>query len=138
MNICIFLFQGLKSQAAKLLGSVDFLGNPLGLFNDVTEGISGLIKDGNVGGLLKNVTHGVSNSAAKVSIRMYESWKYWQIVKKSLKIPKGLSKAANRRTNKATGKRTNNDLQSTARKAEDWVIRTPQKTWDELRCKMKM
>jgi hypothetical protein len=26
--------------------------------------------------LLKNVTHGVSNSAAKVSIRMYESWKY--------------------------------------------------------------
>ena len=76
MNICIFLFQGLKSQAAKLLGSVDFLGNPLGLFNDVTEGISGLIKDGNVGGLLKNVTHGVSNSAAKVSIRMYESWKY--------------------------------------------------------------
>lgn len=57
--------EALKSQAAKLLGSVDFLGNPLGLFNDVTEGISGLIKDGNVGGLLKNVTHGVSNSAAK-------------------------------------------------------------------------
>ncbi|XP_062579526.1 intermembrane lipid transfer protein VPS13D-like isoform X2 [Saccostrea cucullata] len=56
----------LKSQAAKILGSVDFLGNPLGLFNDVTEGISGLINDGNVGGLLKNVTHGVSNSAAKV------------------------------------------------------------------------
>jgi hypothetical protein len=49
MNICIFLSQGLKSQAAKLLGSVDFLGNPLGLFNDVTEGISGLLKDGNVG-----------------------------------------------------------------------------------------
>ena len=58
--------QELKSQAAKILGSVDFLGNPLGLFNDVTEGISGLIKDGNVGGLLKNVAHGVSNSAAKV------------------------------------------------------------------------
>ncbi|XP_071113916.1 intermembrane lipid transfer protein VPS13D-like [Haliotis cracherodii] len=57
----------LKSQAAKILGSVDFLGNPLGLFNDVTEGISGLIKDGNVGGLLKNVAHGVSNSAAKVA-----------------------------------------------------------------------
>lgn len=63
----ILVFQELKSQAAKILGSVDFLGNPLGLFNDVTEGISGLIKDGNVGGLLKNVTHGVSNSAAKVS-----------------------------------------------------------------------
>ena len=67
-NICMYLpfFQELKSQAAKILGSVDFLGNPLGLFNDVTEGISGLINDGNVGGLLKNVTHGVSNSAAKV------------------------------------------------------------------------
>ncbi|XP_064629557.1 intermembrane lipid transfer protein VPS13D-like isoform X2 [Lineus longissimus] len=55
----------LKGQAAKILGSVDFLGNPLGLFNDVTEGISGLIKDGNVGGLVKNVTHGISNSTAK-------------------------------------------------------------------------
>ncbi|XP_036356919.1 vacuolar protein sorting-associated protein 13D isoform X3 [Octopus sinensis] len=57
----------LKSQAAKILGSIDFLGNPLGLFNDFTEGISGLIKDGNFGGLLKNVTHGVSNSTAKVT-----------------------------------------------------------------------
>lgn len=61
----------MKSQAAKILGSVDFLGNPLGLFNDVTEGISGLINDGNVGGLLKNVTHGVSNSAAKVRQLMF-------------------------------------------------------------------
>ena len=61
-----FFSQELKSQAAKILGSVDFLGNPLGLFNDVTEGISGLLNDGNVGGLIKNVTHGVSNSAAKV------------------------------------------------------------------------
>ncbi|XP_041352246.1 vacuolar protein sorting-associated protein 13D-like isoform X2 [Gigantopelta aegis] len=66
-EIMIHYTQELKSQAAKILGSVDFLGNPLGLFNDVTEGISGLIKDGNVGGLLKNVAHGVSNSAAKVA-----------------------------------------------------------------------
>uniref|UniRef100_A0A8W8MIY9 Intermembrane lipid transfer protein VPS13-like C-terminal domain-containing protein n=1 Tax=Magallana gigas TaxID=29159 RepID=A0A8W8MIY9_MAGGI len=65
-EIGIHYTEELKSQAAKILGSVDFLGNPLGLFNDVTEGISGLINDGNVGGLLKNVTHGVSNSAAKV------------------------------------------------------------------------
>ncbi|CAE1274656.1 VPS13D [Acanthosepion pharaonis] len=57
----------LRGQAAKILGSIDFLGNPLGLFNDFTEGISGLIKDGNFGGLLKNVTHGVSNSTAKVT-----------------------------------------------------------------------
>lgn len=56
----------LKSQAAKILGAVDFLGNPLGLMNDVTEGLSGLVNEGNFGGLVKNVTHGLSNSAAKV------------------------------------------------------------------------
>ncbi|XP_071393480.1 intermembrane lipid transfer protein VPS13D [Centroberyx affinis] len=55
----------LISQAAQILGSVDFLGNPMGLLNDVTEGMSELIKYGNVGGLIRNVTHGVSNSAAK-------------------------------------------------------------------------
>uniref|UniRef100_A0A3B4CNR3 UBA domain-containing protein n=1 Tax=Pygocentrus nattereri TaxID=42514 RepID=A0A3B4CNR3_PYGNA len=55
----------LLSQAAQILGSVDFLGNPIGLLNDVTEGVSELIKYGNVGGLIRNVTHGVSNSAAK-------------------------------------------------------------------------
>ena len=61
-------YQELKSQAAKILGSVDFLGNPLGLVNDITEGIAGFVKDGNVSGLLKNFTHGVSNSTAKVII----------------------------------------------------------------------
>ncbi|KAK0134325.1 Vacuolar protein sorting-associated protein 13D [Merluccius polli] len=55
----------LISQAAQILGSVDFLGNPMGLLNDVSEGMSELIKYGNVGGLIRNVTHGVSNSAAK-------------------------------------------------------------------------
>ncbi|XP_040182653.1 vacuolar protein sorting-associated protein 13D [Rana temporaria] len=55
----------LLGQAARILGSVDFLGNPMGLLNDVSEGVSGLIKYGNVGGLIRNVTHGVSNSAAK-------------------------------------------------------------------------
>ena len=58
----------LKSQAAKILGSVDFLGNPLGLFNDISEGVTGLL-EGNVGGLFKNLTHGMSNTAAKVSVR---------------------------------------------------------------------
>ncbi|ESO95202.1 hypothetical protein LOTGIDRAFT_176682, partial [Lottia gigantea] len=57
----------LKGQATKILGSIDVLGNPLGFVNDVTEGISGLIKDGNVTGLFKNVTHGVSNTAAKMT-----------------------------------------------------------------------
>ncbi|XP_053136918.1 intermembrane lipid transfer protein VPS13D isoform X2 [Hemicordylus capensis] len=55
----------LLSQAARILGSVDFLGNPMGFLNDVSEGVTGLIKYGNVGGLIRNVTHGVSNSAAK-------------------------------------------------------------------------
>nr|XP_023697192.1 vacuolar protein sorting-associated protein 13D isoform X3 [Paramormyrops kingsleyae] len=55
----------LMGQAAQILGSVDFLGNPMGLLNDVTEGVSELIKYGNVSGLIRNVTHGVSNSAAK-------------------------------------------------------------------------
>lgn len=40
----------------------------MGLLNDVTEGVSELIKYGNVGGLIRNVTHGVSNSAAKVRL----------------------------------------------------------------------
>lgn len=64
----LLILQELLSQAARILGSVDFLGNPMGLLNDVSEGFSGLIKYGNVGGLIRNVTHGVSNSAAKVKI----------------------------------------------------------------------
>lgn len=57
----------LKWQAAVILGSVDFLGNPLGFVNDVSEGVSGLIYEGSVKTLVKNVTHGLSNSAAKVT-----------------------------------------------------------------------
>ena len=68
-SIRIHYTEELKSQAAKILGSVDFLGNPLGLFNDVTEGLSGLLTEGNFGGLLKNVTHGTFNTAAKVRVQ---------------------------------------------------------------------
>lgn len=46
---------------------MDFLGNPLGFVADVSEGVTGLLLEGNVGALLKNVTHGISNSAAKVT-----------------------------------------------------------------------
>ena len=49
------------------MGSTDFLGNPLGFVNDVTEGVSGFITEGNVGALVQNVTYGLSNSAAKVT-----------------------------------------------------------------------
>lgn len=57
----------LKWQAAVFLGSFDFLGNPLGFVNDISEGVSGLIYDRSVSTLVKNVTHGISNSAAKVT-----------------------------------------------------------------------
>ena len=52
-------------QAVLILGSTDFLGNPIGFINDISEGVSGLVSDGNVGGLFKNVAHGAANSAAK-------------------------------------------------------------------------
>ncbi len=57
----------LLSQAVLILGSTDFLGNPIGFLNDLSEGVSGLVSDGNVGGLIKNVAHGAANSAAKVT-----------------------------------------------------------------------
>merc|ERR1719282_946975 len=56
----------LISQAVLILGSTDFLGNPIGFMNDLSEGVSGLI-DGDLGGLVKNVTHGAANSAAKIT-----------------------------------------------------------------------
>uniref|UniRef100_T1KHU8 UBA domain-containing protein n=1 Tax=Tetranychus urticae TaxID=32264 RepID=T1KHU8_TETUR len=55
----------LRGQAAKILGSFDFLGNPLGFVNDVTDGLSELINEGNVGGLILNLAHGISDSTAK-------------------------------------------------------------------------
>ena len=51
----------------KILGSVDFLGNPIGLIQDLRDGLKELILEGNVTGMVKNVTHGMSNTAAKVS-----------------------------------------------------------------------
>ncbi|UYV65050.1 VPS13D [Cordylochernes scorpioides] len=66
-NIQDHYAEELKSQSAKILGSVDILGNPIGLMNDFTNGISTFINDGSVGGLIKNVAHGLSDSAAKVT-----------------------------------------------------------------------
>lgn len=59
--------QELKWQAAAILGTFDFLGNPMGLAYDLTEGVSGLIFEGSVKSLVKNVTHGLSNSTAKLT-----------------------------------------------------------------------
>ncbi|CAB3983690.1 Hypothetical predicted protein, partial [Paramuricea clavata] len=57
----------LRGQAPFILASVDFLGNPMGLFNDVSSGLEGLVRRGNVGGLFLNVAHGLSDSAAKLT-----------------------------------------------------------------------
>ncbi|KAK4875461.1 hypothetical protein RN001_011883 [Aquatica leii] len=54
-------------QAGIILGSTDFLGNPIGFVNDVSEGVSSLIYEHSLEALVKNVTHGISNSAAKVT-----------------------------------------------------------------------
>lgn len=59
--------QELKWQAATILGSVDFLGNPSGLVDDFTVGLLGLVSEGSVKSLVQNVTHGLSNSTAKLT-----------------------------------------------------------------------
>ena len=67
-SICYHYKGNLSGQALKVLGSVDFLGNPVGLFNDVTKGITGLImfRHG-FSGLLRDVTHGLSDSTSKIT-----------------------------------------------------------------------
>ncbi|CAN7986722.1 unnamed protein product [Ixodes hexagonus] len=62
-----------QSHAAKILGAVDFLGDPVGLFNDVSTGWSEFINDGNAISLIKGVTHGLSNSTVKVVGSLSES-----------------------------------------------------------------
>jgi vacuolar protein sorting-associated protein 13D len=49
-----------------IAGHLDLFGNPVGLFDDVSEGVCGLLR-GDVVGLVQNVTHGLSNTAAKVT-----------------------------------------------------------------------
>ena len=66
----------LKWQAAYILTSFDFLGNPLGFVNDLSDGISELIYERNFTALVQNVTHGISNSAAKVTGEYAANWGY--------------------------------------------------------------
>jgi len=61
-----YYVQTFKNQITTLLASLDILGNPMGLLQDVSSGMEGLLKKGDVGGLFVNVAHGMSNSAAKV------------------------------------------------------------------------
>ena len=59
----------MKAQAIKILGSVDFLGNPVGLVSDVASGVSGMMSaQPDVVGLVRDVTHGMSDTTSKVCI----------------------------------------------------------------------
>ncbi len=59
--------QELTGQAIRILGSVDFLGNPVGLFIDVASGVSGMIAtQPDVVGLVRDVAHGMSDTTSKV------------------------------------------------------------------------
>ena len=49
--------------------SVDFLGNPIGLFNDITSGVTGVLTTTpDVMGLVRDVTHGMSDTTSKVRL----------------------------------------------------------------------
>ncbi|KPM09106.1 DUF1162 domain containing protein [Sarcoptes scabiei] len=63
----------LRSQAAKILGTVDFLGNPVGFINNVIEGFNEFYYEHSLRGLIMNVTHGISDSTAKVTSALSES-----------------------------------------------------------------
>lgn len=54
------------SQAIKLLGTVDFLGNPVGLISDVRDGIKDLVTKRDLQSFVFNSVHGISNSAGKL------------------------------------------------------------------------
>ena len=59
--------KNIKGQAFLILGSIDFLGNPLGLVSDVASGVSGMLTlQPDVLGLVRDVTHGVSDTTSKV------------------------------------------------------------------------
>lgn len=57
----------LKSHAMRILGSVDFLGNPLGLYTDFIDSVSSVLTNGDLTEFLSNLTHGVANSASKLT-----------------------------------------------------------------------
>ena len=56
----------MRSQSYKILGSCDFLGNPLGLAHDVKEGFHGVMREGDLYSVVQGTTRGVANSASKV------------------------------------------------------------------------
>ena len=68
--------QVVKAQAINILGSVDFLGNPMGLFSDVASGVSGMMSiQPDVVGLVRDVAHGMSDTTSKASGVIYMGFK---------------------------------------------------------------
>ena len=64
--------QELRSHAIRILGSVDFLGNPLGLMVDFKESLTNVLTNGEVSDFVFSVTHGVANSVSKFSNSLSE------------------------------------------------------------------
>jgi vacuolar protein sorting-associated protein 13D len=58
----------IQGQAVRILGSVDFLGNPTGLLSDVASGVQGMLTtQPDVVGLVCNVAHGMSDTTSKLT-----------------------------------------------------------------------
>ena len=57
----------LRSHAIRILGSVDFLGNPLGLMVDFKESVSNVLSNGQVTDFVFSITHGFADSFSKFS-----------------------------------------------------------------------
>ena len=52
---------------------MDFLGNPIGLFNDITSGVTGVFTTTpDVMGLVRDVTHGMSDTTSKVNMTVLQ------------------------------------------------------------------
>ena len=64
--------QELRSHAIPILGTVDFLGNPLGLMVDFKESLTNVLTNGEVTDFVFSVTHGVANSVSKFSNSLSE------------------------------------------------------------------
>lgn len=69
----MFIRQELRSNAIRILGSVDFLGNPLGLMVDFKESFSNVLSNGEVTDFVFSITHGVAKSLSKLSTSLSDS-----------------------------------------------------------------
>ena len=66
--------QEILRQAYMIVGSVDFLGNPIGILNNVGRGIEAFVSEtstgnvfGGAGSFVQHVTHGLADSVSKLS-----------------------------------------------------------------------